>query len=291
MAESEFPSLYAVANTTSMTGRDSTFLQTRWYLGLLILGALGGAVNWKVGSQDAMGWVSVVAFLASSGLALLLAFRRPAEAWYEGRAAAESVKSLTWSYATGADPFPIDAADVDHAFIARLRQIVRELSQVNSQAATGEQITARMRELRASTFAERRDAYVRGRIEDQRDWYAGKATFHRRRAKQLIGAAVASSIAGLILGVLRAQMVISTDLLGIFAALGAALVAESQLRQHTINASAYALTCQELGMVSSVASRANEESWPRMVSEAEEAISREHVMWCARNGVISASSG
>jgi hypothetical protein len=291
MADSDFPSLYTLASTTSTTGRDNTFLQTRWYLAMLTIGALAGAVTWKIGSQDAMGWVSVVAFLASSALALLLAFRRPAEAWYQGRAAAESVKSLTWSYATGADPFPIDAADVDQLFIDRLRQIVRELSQVDTQAATGEQITARMRELRASTFEERKDAYVLGRIEDQRGWYAGKATFHRRRAKQLIGGAVVSSLVGLALGVLRAQMVISIDLLGVFAAFGAALVAESQLRQHTINASAYALTCQELGMASSLAGHADEQSWPRVVSEAEEAISREHVMWCARNGVLSASSG
>ena len=290
MTDDDFPGLYLSADSTSVKGRDTTFGQTRWYLGALTVGALAGAVTWDVGDHDLMGWLSVVAFLLSLALALLLAVRRPAESWYQGRAAAESVKSLTWCYVSGADPFPVGAPDADENFVGRLRQVVRQLSDLDAAANTGAQITDRMRNLRATSFEERRRAYVIGRIEDQRTWYAQKATFHRSRARQLIAGAVGSSLIALVLGVLRALEVISTDLLGVFAAVGAALVAESQLRQHTINSSAYTLACQELGLVSAVAENATEADWPRLVNESEEAISREHTMWCARNG-ISGSSG
>ncbi len=276
LAKEDFPDLYHLADTVSTMGRDSTFWQTRWYLIALTVGALAGAVSWKIGSQDLMGWVSVVAFLLSSGLTLRLALRKPAESWYQGRAAAESVKSLTWCYVTRADPFPDGAADVDQAFIDRLRQIVRELSHLDATVTTGEQITNAMRELRSAAFTTRREAYVTGRIEEQRKWYADKVAFHRRRARQLMWGAALSSIVGLVLGMLRAQDVISIDLLGLCATIGAALVAESQLRQHSINASAYALASQELGMASALARNAEEEAWPRVVGEAEEAISREH---------------
>jgi hypothetical protein len=291
LAKDDYPDLYRLADTVSMTGRDNTFGQTRWYLVALTVGALAGAVTWNVGSQDLMGWISVVAFLLSGGLTLWLALRKPAESWYQGRAAAESVKSLTWCYVTRANPFPAGAANVDQAFIDRLRRIVRELNHLDATVTTGEQITDAMRQLRAASFARRRDAYVTGRIEEQRKWYADKADFHRTRARQLMWGAALSSVVGLVLGVLRAQEVIKLDLLGLFATIGAALVAESQLRQHSFNASAYALASQELGMASALAKNAEEEVWPRLVGEAEEAISREHIMWCARNGIVTVSSG
>lgn len=287
----DFPDLYRAADLTSTSGRDRTFWQNRCYLGALSVGALAGAVSWKVGSQDLMGWVSVAAFLASIILALCLGLWKPDEDWYQGRAAAESVKSLTWCYVTGADPFPIGTPDVDEALIHRLHQIVDELSHVDVSITTGEQITSGMRTLRAASFTSRRDAYVAGRIEDQRGWYASKARFHRTRARRLLWSAGFCSLVGLALGFLRAEGVISIDLLGVFATIGAALVAESQLRQHGINSSAYALAAQELGMAATLARNADEAAWPRVVAEAEEAISREHTMWCARNGIVSASNG
>lgn len=291
LAEEDFPALYRLADLVSTTGRDRTFWQTRWYLIALAVGALAGAITWKVRSQDLMGWISVVAFLASTGLTLLLALRKTSEAWYQGRAAAESVKSLAWCYVTGADPFPIGGTDVDQAFVDRLRQIVHELNQVDADVPAGDQITSRMREIRVSSFETRRTAYIAGRIEDQRTWYSNKAGFHRKRGRQLIWGAVASSLLGVVLGFLRAQGVINTDLLGVFAAIGAALVAESQLRQHSFNASAYTLAYQELSMAATLAQNADEAGWSRVVSEAEEAISREHTMWCARNGIVTSSSG
>lgn len=291
LAEDDFPNLYLFADATSTTGRDKTFWRNRWYLIALAVGAFAGAVTWTVSSQDVMGWVAVVAFMASTGLTVWLAFGKPDEAWYQGRAAAESVKSLTWCYVTGADPFPLDADDVDQAFIDRLRQIVSELNHVDAPVTPGDQITSRMRALRATSFTARRDAYVVGRIEDQQNWYATKAGFHRKRGRQLMSGAVVSSIIGLVLGLLRAEGVIEVDFLGLFATIGAALVAESQLRQHNFNATAYTLAAQELAMAASLAKNAQESAWPRLVGEAEEAISREHTMWCARNGIVTASNG
>jgi hypothetical protein len=164
---------------------------------------------------------------------------------------------------------------------------VTELNQVDAPVPIGDQITNRMRELRASSFAARRHVYVTERIDDQRTWYRNKAGFHRRRGRQLMWGAGLSSLVGVVLGLFRAQGVIDVDLLGIFAAIGAGMVAESQLRQHSFNASAYTLACQELGMAATLARNAEETNWSRVVSEAEEAISREHTMWCARNGIVT----
>lgn len=299
LTENDFPYLYRLADATSTTGRDKTFWRNRWYLIALTVGAFAGAITWTVWSQDVMGWVAVAAFLASTGFTLWLAIGKPDESWYQGRAAAESVKTLTWCYVTGADPFPLAATGVDRnaaaatrvdrAFIDRLRQVVAELSHVDATVTAGDQITPRMRALRSSSFNTRRDAYITGRIEDQRNWYAAKAAFHRKRGRQLISGAAASSVIGLFLGFLRIEGVINVDLLGLFATVGAALVAESQLRQHNFNASAYILAAQELGMIATLAKSAEAASWPRLVGEAEEAISREHTMWCARNGIVTMS--
>ena len=50
----------------------------------------------------------------------------PVADWHQGRAAAESVKTLCWRYAVCANPFgrQLDDAAVDREFVKRLDEII-----------------------------------------------------------------------------------------------------------------------------------------------------------------------
>jgi SMODS and SLOG-associating 2TM effector domain 1 len=59
-------------------------------------------------------------------------WRKPEEDWYEGRAGAESARTLAWKYAIGADSFPVGGGEEDEKklamlFLDRLRNVVSYL--------------------------------------------------------------------------------------------------------------------------------------------------------------------
>ena len=80
-------------------------------------------IPWEIDdSLHVGGLLSFFAFAIAFGLALRLATERPMDNWYEGRAGAESTKTLAWRYAVGGDPFPIGlpGTQVDELFETRL---------------------------------------------------------------------------------------------------------------------------------------------------------------------------
>lgn len=90
----------------------------------------------------------------------------------------------------------------------------------------------------------------------------------------------------LIGGGVKAVGWIDVDLLGIFAAAAAAATAWMQAKQHRNLATAYGVTSQELAAIASELEALSDESaWADFVTEAEDAISREHTLWRASLGV------
>jgi hypothetical protein len=286
LTDADLPALFKAADKASLKGQKSAVRRTSAYLALLVLAALGGAMSWTVddGNLSVGGLLSVLAFTASLFVGFTIVHLRPEERWYRGRAAAESVKTLAWRYAVGGDPFGIDAPEAEVLFTRRLRDLVEALRDIGLPAVDGtEQISNRMRTIRTSSLEERRMSYLQGRIEDQCSWYTRKARINDRRGR---GWAIASGfliLAGLSAGLARAFTVLETDLLGVLAAAAAAAAAWAQMRQHRTLASSYGLAAQELGLTRAVVGEVSEElEWSRAVSDAEDAISREHTTWLAR---------
>src|SRR5262249_44726077 len=135
-------------------------------------------------------WAGVIAAVCF-GIALIVEVFlyqvKPERTWYEGRAAAESVKTLSWRYAVGGEPFNIGVASdaqVADLFLQQLRavfDVVKELD-LAPPNSSGEQITQGMRATRASSLQDRQGLYEKCRVEDQQDWYRDKALWNKRRA-------------------------------------------------------------------------------------------------------------
>jgi conflict system pore-forming effector with SLATT domain len=265
---------------------------TRLRLVLLVAAAAVGAVRvrWEIN------WFSFAGaglLVAAAVVELYILRDRPDRRWYEGRAAAESAKTLGWRYAVAGAPFALDAMaqrQTDRMFIDRLEEILTDLDDLSfdPRHSAAQQITPAMRALRARPLDQRKAAYESQRIHHQLDWYATNSARHERQARRLTWAVLALEIFGAIGGLLLAFKtgLAVANVLGVAATAAAAVGVWLQAKQHHTIARAYAVAAQELSSIRSLIGwQETEEHWSRFVDEAEAAISREHTLWRANRGM------
>jgi hypothetical protein len=287
IAEGEFPALYRAADRNSLAGQRRYLTATGLRLAMLVAAAIFGLFSWRTGGGDVAGIAAAGAFGVALLSELYLLQERPDRVWYDGRAAAESVKTLTWRYVVGGNPFgkanPSDQ-DAEQLLLDRFGQIARDLKGVHLAPVSGgaDQLSDAMRKFRGLPLDARREQYHRGRIEDQRDWYAHKARWNAQRATRWSLALTTLEAVGLAGAVLKATGTVNIDLLGLTGTVVAAGVAWAQAKQHQTLASAYAIASQELATIGAQIDRpSTEQEWAHFVDQAEDAISREHTLWRA----------
>ncbi|MBZ5502316.1 MAG: DUF4231 domain-containing protein [Acidobacteriia bacterium] len=291
--DADLPPLYHAADKSSMEAQARFLWATRIRLFGIIGAAFFGLFAWKFDSSpvDWSGVLAAACFVVVLVVEGFLFQTKPERTWYEGRAAAESVKTLSWRYAVGGEPFKvgIDAGpNVSDLFLARLRSlfdVVKDLDLV-PPTSSQQQITQRMREVRAASLNDRKVIYESGRVSNQQDWYQGKAKRNIRTARWWTIAVLVVEIAGITCAILKAVGTIEGDLLTFSGVIIVAITAWLQAKQYRTLATAYTVTALELASVrSKIMDQMNETEWATFVSDAEEAFSREHTLWKASRGI------
>jgi hypothetical protein len=214
---------------------------------------------------------------------------RDSQNWFEGRAIAETVKSLSWRYMMHIPPFDEDNADADREFADAIGDMRHEgLAKpfTTTVITAASQITDRMREIRTLDFATRRALYAKERLHDQVDWYRRKADFNRQRSRFWWRISASSQAAAILSAI---GVVLSTNpwvnVVGIFGALAAAATAWTQLSRHDELVKSYSVAAQELATIENLANQASTEAdLIEAVRNGEGAISREHTLWVAKRG-------
>jgi SMODS and SLOG-associating 2TM effector domain 3/SMODS and SLOG-associating 2TM effector domain 1 len=295
LTDADLPPLYQAANESSTEAQTWFLWGARIRLFSVIGASFFGLFTWTLGISP-VDWAGVLAascFVVALVVEGYLYQARPERTWYEGRATAESVKTLGWRYAVGGEPFNMGVAPprrVDDLFLEQLKglfEVIKHLDLV-PPSSSEQQITQRMRDVRALSFADRKAIYERGRVEDQQNWYQVKATWNKRRAARWTTIMLVTEAVGVICGILKAVGVIEGDLLGFAGAIVATVTAWLQTKQHRTLATAYTVTALELASVrSKIDHQRNDEDWAKFVSDAEDAFSREHTLWKASRGVHS----
>lgn len=283
LTDADLPGTWKNADDESKRGQRLTLWLTGGKVGGGLLAAFGGAVSWHVHQIDVSAWIILVGFLVAL-ICELTSWKTECErTWYEGRAVAESVKTLAWRYAVGADPFPF-SLDQDIAITLlrkRISSITQEVSGRIIFDADDALTTPKMDNLRCRTFTERRDAYILGRTGDQKIWYATKARTNRHKARVWRIILLISELLALILAAGRVFGEWEMEFAGLLAALIAAGTAWISVKQFSSLATAYAVATKELGLQESKLRTVRSEDWPLVAADAEEAISREHTTWLA----------
>lgn len=280
--DEDLPELFRVADATARAAQRRYLRSTAAQLGLLIVAAATGAFGAKVAQG-----LALAAFLAAAVLRTHLIASKPDAEWFEGRAAAESVKTMSWRFAVGGHPYRIDDSDAgqsERGFTSQLLEIVRPLTAIVLIPSVDpvDQVTPAMRRVRTAALADRRHVYLEDRIENQRHWYALRAREHHHRAHVWSFVMLGFEIVGVSGSVAKLLGTFSYDVVGLIATIAGAAAAWLQTRQHDSLVSAYSIAAREIAEIAAIApDSGTEEEWAAFVEGAEGAISREHTLWRA----------
>lgn len=293
ITDSDLPALFNAADSASVEAQKKYLQLIRADLSFLVFAAL--LISFRLPPylqtlQKFMAAASAIFFVVSLVITIIVLRTQYEKIWYGARAVAESVKTLSWRYTTCSDPFTQDltSSEADAEFVSNLSKIISERKNLfwsfNGDIGIGSQITDKMRKVRDFDVEIRKQIYLQQRINDQRKWYGAKSKQNRSLVGRWFFAVLFAqlfAIASSILIIFLPESPI--NLAGVFSALTVAFLAWMQVKQHQELAQSYGVAAHELGLVTERSSYVKtDEDLCEFISDAENAISREHVLWIAR---------
>lgn len=280
------PQLFQAADAASLDAQGLYVGLTRWRLILLGAAAIAGVASWRVGAGevDLLAIIGVGLFIAALLMETWLWRSRPDKAWYDGRAVAESAKTLAWKFAVAGGAFPatMPLVDAKRNLLARFDEIRGQFGELELAPLDAVPISAWMVATRQKPFETRKAVYLGARIQGQQRWYATKAKYNKRRTKQWRAVTVALDLLGAIAFLVEALVETGLSFAPAMAALAGAAVAWIGSKQHETLARAYGAAVTDLASAEGRLDLITTDGeWAAEVDDAEEAISREHTVWLA----------
>ena len=303
----KFPPVYVLASAKSGKQQSRHF----WLLRIQFISLFIASAITVFSSSDPtyfrIASAGYLIFVTLSLAALCCSIRKrkePEKLWYESRALTESVKTMTWRFIMGAEPFNFPHTDeqLESHFTGELNRIweLNEMGdkEIDDTLKETPQVTEWMKNVRDSSFKEKKCRYCNTRIQSQLNWYQQKAEFNKKRAtlfSRFSGAAylLAMSVACLQLIDLSYHIPnwlselpkwLSEPLL----VMAAGLLGWTQAKKYSELASSYSLTAREISRLQKRMAAVTEEQFGGFVNDAETAFSREHTQWAARQIKITA---
>lgn len=280
MIESQFPEFYRKSDEYAKSWQTYYLWSERVeLLALLVAAAAANVPGLRV--------LVVLGFGVSVLAHLFRLITKADEKWWNGRAGAESAKTICWKYVVGGNPLGIVAQDVDVELAARLTEIAAKVADLVPISVSQAHITAEMRAERAHPLDHRVTLYQRDRVQQQIRWYSRNSDRNGRLGRYWSWTAIAAQAAALLLGILGIANSWSLGFVGLLSALAASLVAWAAVKQFEFLARSYAVASNELSTIDVRISSTLwlESDWASFVNDAEEAISREHTSWRASRTV------
>ena len=272
------PDAFVTADASAIRAESWLLKLQGLQLVLLVAAACVGAIGLVVEHERLTGLLIVGCLVAVWLCRLVQRLAAFEHDWYNGRAAAESVKTLVWRYAMKVAPFHDDRTAPD-----RLDQRVKEVTASAGLAAAGPVVTPELEELRRSGLGDRSARYLSERIDDQCRWYTAKSEGFRHLALLYDCLFFALTLAAIGAALLVAFGRSDLAVIGILETVVAAILTWTGVRAYGPTATAYAFTARELQAIRALGddAAAADDTWAEFVGDAEDAISREHTMWRA----------
>lgn len=221
----------------------------------------------------------------------ILAYKNYEAEWYQGRAFAESIKTLIWRYICRSELFEDNARSKD-LFIERCKEVSDAFKnikqQIEPETLQHPFVTEVMDTHRKSSLSDRQLLYKEKRIEAQKTWYADKATENKRKHKKWVFAiCFFQAVAFLSTIALFVFPEVTHSIMGLASSIASALISWTQIKRYNDLAQAYSIATDELNIISqSFDTIDSEASFSRFVLDAENAIFREHTIWLAQKRVV-----
>ena len=284
----KFPGIFDSADKASSDAQKEYILLIKLQLSFLFLSTIFSVFAGL--NRDFHIWV-IISMLGSLFMTSLIKIRKKERVWFDGRALAESIKTLCWRYMMGADPFrrTLSVEEIDELFIETIKSVLQERKNLSSVLANNSQqhtyITPIMKENRSLDFSKRLELYLEHRVKNQQNWYSSKCLHNRKWENKLFIASFVFQILAIVYIIALLYLNWTINITSILSALATMTITWLQVKQHQELAQAYGLAAQELNYIYSMSFKVkSEESLSGYVNESENAISREHTLWVARRG-------
>jgi hypothetical protein len=283
--ESDYPALYRSAEAAS-TWTKKAHLSVIGAQSILLV--IAGAFGLFAGDSRGAAITSAMLFLISLGVTVYGRTQHFQRHWYQARALAESIKTTTWRYIMGAEPYDGEDAASARLYGAVLMELLVDNHSLGNyfagDAAAGDQLTARMQEIRASTVEQKLALYRDTRIADQRRWYATKAKAHRRSGQRWFSLLVVVYL--LAISTLLIKIAVPSFKFypsSVLAVAASGILTWIEVKRYSEIGAAYALAAHEIGIINQGSMNVTSaEELSKFVADAENAFSREHTQWAAR---------
>jgi hypothetical protein len=291
MQHSDFPNYFQASDTASVNAQNYYLNITRVDLLSMILASALAIYNYQsTGYKLVVYVISGVLLLIGLVLTIILKTKKYEDVWYQGRALAESCKTLTWRFVCCSEYFEnsLDIVEAKKRFVERIRELsdeFKELSIVmNSRTLNLPIFTDKMLEIRAYDLDARKDYYIKNRIEDQKKWYADKAEYNSEKYNFWFWCVIVSQATSLIsIVILIVNPVLNWNFVGLLTTISASALSWLQLKQHQELKQAYTTATQELNFIVTLTDQiTTEDSFSKFVLDSENAVSREHTLWLAQ---------
>lgn len=291
MQRSDFPNYFQASDYASIKAQKCYLNITRIELTSMILASALAIYNYQLTQSKLFVYViSGLLLLLGLVLTIILKTKKYEDVWYQGRALAESCKTLTWRFVCCSEYFEnsLDIREAKRRFVERIEELYKEFKELsiamNSKTLTLPIITSKMIEIRAYDLDTRRDYYIRNRIEDQKKWYADKAEYNSKKYNFWFWCVIIVQAISLISIVF---LIVNPDcnwnFVGLLTTISASALSWLQLKQHQELKQAYTTATQELNFIVTLTDQlTTEDSFSKFVLDSENAISREHTLWLAQ---------
>ncbi len=287
----DFPGLYQASDEASLSAQKNYKNIIAYDLITMIIASALAIYNYeKVEPKLIVYVISGIFLLISFALTLIIRTKKFEDVWYQGRALAESCKTLSWRFVTCSESFEnnLTKQEVEDYFISRVRELSKEFKELNdslnAKIVVLPVITDKMWEIRNLNTLERKQYYIENRINDQKDWYASKAEFNKKKYNNWFLVIIISQLIAIISVAFLVKYPESNwNLVGLFTTISASAISWLQLKQHQELKQAYTTAAQELNFIQASFGNINSDlELAEFVLDSENAISREHTLWLAQ---------
>lgn len=284
-----FPILFKIADEKSNSSQKKFININLTILVLLILSSISSIYTKEISAPEPIVIFCACCLILSTLLNLVILFFKPEKSWYEGRAIAESVKTLTWKLITGTKPFELSLSSSEYQsiFNENLKKIIGQKKDffilIGKEYPNENMISEEMVNIRESSFESRKKIYLEARVQDQINWYSKNSNKNNKNKNITFALMIGFQILGILFFVLELNSLISLSFTSIAITLTSIFLTWLQLKRFQELTESYAITAMELKFIKDKSKFVNNDSdLAKYVDDTENAISREHTLWLAR---------
>lgn len=287
----DYPGIQQAADKASLKAQKYYIILMRANLGISVFAAFLAIYNFRSPApKTAVYIISAILLFLTIILTFIIKQTKYQDHWYQGRALAESIKTLTWRFITCSEGFEssLDQKQVRTRFTSLLSDMERQFSELSNMLdatlASTAPITPAMEAKRNDPWQDRLKNYITNRIIEQKKWYTSRAAYNDRMKNVWFWVAIVAQALALTCSII---LIVNRDtdwnFVGVFTTLSATAFAWLELKQHQALKQAYTTTAIELGQIESLGMNITTEiEFTRYVLDSENAISREHTVWLAQ---------